>query len=309
MGLSKDKAAEDFQLWLERQPPDDIVAYSDGSKPNRWSSKAGYGFAVFRGKDLVAQGKGHFAFAEVFDAEAEGAWQALRTAVAIAEQAGGQRPDITVCTDNTGVVSSINGTASASSQAAFLKFQRTAEQYRGKVTVKWVPGHCDIQGNELADKLAKEGVEAEHGARVISQPTLAYVKRTAKAARTRAFRHWWLHHQPGSYKDTGLLATLGPTAELQQLGRPMLHRLLAARSGHGDFADYHKRFGHADVSVKCSCGRQKSPSHIFYCRKLANRESQVGFCRRKVAEEIGEKWQMFVERVKTTDFFSRVCPR
>jgi len=104
MGLSKDKAAEDFRLWLERQPPDDIVAYSDGSKPNRWSSKAGYGFAVFRGKDLVAQGKGHFAFAEVFDAEAEGAWQALRAAVAIAEQAGGQRPDITVCTDNTGIV-------------------------------------------------------------------------------------------------------------------------------------------------------------------------------------------------------------
>ena len=46
MGLSKDKAAEDFRLWLGRQPPDDIVAYSDGSKLNRWSSKAGYGFAV-----------------------------------------------------------------------------------------------------------------------------------------------------------------------------------------------------------------------------------------------------------------------
>jgi len=53
----------------------------------------------------------------------------------------------------------------------------------------------------------------------------------------------------------------------------------------------------------------KSPSHIFYCRKLANQESQVGFSRRKVAEEIGEKWPMFVERVKATDFFSRVCPR
>jgi ribonuclease HI len=66
-----------------------------------------------------------------------------------------------------------------------------------------VPGHSDIQGNELADKLAKEGVEAEHGDRVISQPTLAYVKRKAKAERTKAFRHWWLHHQPDSYKDTG----------------------------------------------------------------------------------------------------------
>jgi len=309
LGLSKDKAAEDFQLWLERQPPGDIVAYSDGSKLNRWSSKAGYGFAVFRGKDLIAQGKGQFAFAEVFDAEAEGAWQALRTAVATAEQVGGKRPDITVCTDNTGVVSSINGTASASSQAAFIKFQRIAEQYRGKATIKWVPGHCDIQGNELADKLAKEGAEAGHGVRVISQPTLAYVKRGAKAARTMAFRHWWLRHQPGSYKDTGLLATLGPTAELQQLGRPLLHRLLAARSGHGDFAAYHRRFGHADASMTCSCGRQKSPAHIFYCRKLTNRESQVGFCRRKVAEEIGEKWSMFVERVQASDFYTRICPR
>jgi hypothetical protein len=74
----------------------------------------------------------------------------------------------------------------------------------------------EIQGNELADKLAKEGVEAEHGARVISQPTLAYVKRKAKAARTMAFRHWWLLHPHGSYKKTGLLASLGPTAELQQ---------------------------------------------------------------------------------------------
>jgi len=141
------------------------------------------------------------------------------------------------------------------------------------------------------------------------KPTLAYVKRKAKAERTKAFRHWWLHHQPDSYKDTGLLATLGPTAELQQLGRSVLHRLLAARSGHGDFAVYHRRFGHVDALLTCSCGRQKSPAHVFYCRKLANRESQMGFCRRKVAEEIGEKWSLFVDRILTTDFFARVCPR
>jgi len=87
-----------------------------------------------RRQELVAQGKGQLAFAEVFDTEAEGAWQALRTAVAIAEQAGGQGPDITVCTDNTAIVYSINGTASASSQVAFLKFQRTRSNTGAKRT-------------------------------------------------------------------------------------------------------------------------------------------------------------------------------
>jgi hypothetical protein len=74
-----------------------------------------------------------------------------------------QTPDITVCTDNTGTICCINGTVSASSQAAFLKFQRTAKQYRGIALIKWVPGHCGIEGNELADKLSKEVVEVQHG--------------------------------------------------------------------------------------------------------------------------------------------------
>jgi hypothetical protein len=100
-------------------------------------------------------------------------------------------------------VYAINDTASAGSQATFLKFQRIEEQYRSKPIVNWVPGYCNIQGNEPEDKLAKERVEAEHGARVISQPTLAYLKRKAKAARTMAFRNRKLHRQPKATRSLG----------------------------------------------------------------------------------------------------------
>jgi ubiquinone biosynthesis protein UbiJ len=34
-----------------------------------------------------------------------------------------------------------------------------------------------------------------------------------------------------------------------------------------------------------------------------------GFSRRKIAEGIGEKWSMFVERVQASNFFARVFPR
>ena len=44
-------------------------------------------------------------------------------------------------------------------------------------------------------------------------------------------------------------------------------RVLAARSTHGDFADYHERFGH-EVELMCNkCARRKSPLHVWICIK------------------------------------------
>jgi hypothetical protein len=38
-----------------------------------------------------------------------------------------------------------------------------------------------------------------------------------------------------------------------ELPRSILHHLLAARSGHKDFADCHEHFGYEDVALECSC--------------------------------------------------------
>ena len=40
-------------------------------------------------------------------------------------------------------------------------------------------------------------------------------------------------------------------------------RLLAAWSGHGDFAAYHRRFGHLDAQMRCRCGQPTAPT--TYC--------------------------------------------
>ncbi|KAH6609372.1 hypothetical protein Trco_002718 [Trichoderma cornu-damae] len=77
--------------------------------------------------------------------------------------------------------------------------------------VSWVPGHKNILGNEKADRLAKEGSELPEYRQNYSSITTI----------------------PPTYKRFGLFAENHPP-ELK-LPRPTLHRLLAERSGHGDF--------------------------------------------------------------------------
>ena len=82
-----------------------------------------------------------------------------------------------------------------------------------------------------------------------------------------ALRRWWDTVDRESYHGLQLTAELKKLLELT-LQRRQLVYLLAARTPHGDFADYHERFNHEDAVIYCPCRRRKSPTHIFYCKKI-----------------------------------------
>ena len=67
----------------------------------------------------------------------------------------------------------------------------------------------------------------------------------------------------------GIISLPPPLPEpspILSLPRQALARLLAARSGHGDFASYHERFGHEDAVIRCRCGARTTPTHFIFCR-------------------------------------------
>ncbi|RYO76081.1 hypothetical protein DL764_010307 [Monosporascus ibericus] len=150
-GLTKEEAAKAFETWHAALPPDDVVVFSDGSQDK---TEIGYGFAVYQNKRLLGTGRGRLdPCSTVFDAEVVGAWKGLKHVVTGPPKISRKR--IWVCLDNTGAIWGVRANATVSSQWAYLKFHAAADTHN--VGVRWCPGHYNVKGNELADKLAKAG--------------------------------------------------------------------------------------------------------------------------------------------------------
>ena len=168
-----------------------------------------------------------------------------------------------------------------------------------------------IAGNELADAQAKLGSQLPLTAAVSQQPTLAYNRRASRQKARESFSQWWESSAPEHYRDLGL-DTSRKREELA-LPRPLLHHLLAARTGHGDFADYHTRFHPDSLTAKllCSCGREKSPVHIPYCRKIPpSKRIRLGaYPQRTINKLLGKDFSRLVKLAESTKFFSQICPR
>ncbi len=99
---------------------------------------------------------------------------------------------------------------------------------------------------------------------------------------------------------------LGPTDELL-LSRQELTWLLAARTGHGDYAKYHQRFHPgANAPSRCSCGHYKTPAHVLFCPLAPG--PWGGSNKTHVDRQLGFLFREFLKRIRASRFYTTICP-
>ena len=189
---------------------------------------------------------------------------------------------IHICTDNLNVAQQAGTIPNGSSQDGFRKFKQIADNWLSiekKISVQWVPAHMGIKGNDIADAEVKRyagnlptisATEEIH--------TLAYARRTARKMQDHEWVNEWKKGGKSqalkSYHELGLEPTTRAKSMPEMaLKREVLGWLIAARSGHGHFADYHERFGHEEEDINCKCGQRRSKSHPSSCSSARALES------------------------------------
>jgi ribonuclease HI len=319
-GLDKETAATRFKEWWAALPPNEVTIFSDGSE--KWvegQKYVGFGYAIFQNGKAIAQGcdaidnRSH-----VFDAEAVGAWRALEHAIALPPEVSQQR--LHMCIDSTSVIWGVRADAPPTSQWAFLNIHSVMDAYN--VQARWSPGHMDIDGNELADKLANKGaMKAAPTEGNSSLPTISGLGTVVRDLREKARQEWWTKQRPRLSKWYREWLPEYKVKDLPQLHlrRPVLQRLLAIRTSHGDFEWYHRRYKHEDAELHCSCGAGKAPLHIFRCEKTQRRFHRWPDRPDLPPESRSEAHQYmqllfarpagFAKFLELTKFYSTICTR
>lgn len=316
MGRTKEQAAADFLDFQRTIPGSDIIVFSDGSKLENGHAGGGYvGFQAHHQflRFSLSLGPGK----EVFDAEAEAALAGAQAAIALSTARFAT--NLWICLDNLEVATRLLSPSTGSSQEVFESFctlaaawplrERLPHTKSGSIRIRWVPGHAKIPENEAADLAAKQGA-----ASTSSPPhkfSYASLKRYAKARALTAAQTLWQSEAPQTYQDLGITTSPKRPGELH-LNRLDLGHIIAARTGHGDFADYHEQFNHDDAHLICRCGTQKAPLHVFFCRIAKRRAPRPPGPPSEVIPSLlgtAKGAQKLATWLAETRFFEDICPR
>lgn len=103
--------------------------------------------------------------------------------------------------------------------------------------------------------------------------TLAHARRVTRQRKDQAWLKEWEAKSTSQAVKYYQELEIQPTTNIKvmpemNLSRKVLGWLIAARSEHGHFADYHERFGHEEEDIRYKCGQRRSRLHPFSCANV-----------------------------------------
>jgi ribonuclease HI len=180
--------------------------------------------------------------------------------------------------DNQAAIRAAEGIKPMAGHHLVDKFQDAIEnviRLKGDFECKlhWTPGHAEIDGNEEADKRAKEAAEGTSSLRMMLPATLrdeiphsrsAMKQAFMKKLRARAVRFW---RKSPRYSRAVKVDDTMPSQKFmeltEKLSRSEASLILQLRTGHAPLNKHLHRFKRADSPMCPACGREEETVHHF----------------------------------------------
>ncbi|EDN96572.1 hypothetical protein SS1G_01498 [Sclerotinia sclerotiorum 1980 UF-70] len=198
----------------------------------------------------------------VYNGELLGVTKAIEYANSIAQPGN----KFKIYSDNQAGLFRLKTPSDLPGQSCQIKAIKAAEAIQNKgaeISLNWVPGHTSVQGNELADSLAKEATKIPSSSHETSYASIGMDIKRMKSENWITILNTNNFHQPSSTYSRNYPWKISSKIRIPgNIKRSTICALFQLKIGHGYFKSYLKRFG-ISSNDNCRCGGKESPDHLL----------------------------------------------
>ena len=251
---------------IQEYPDNWIHIYTDGSAM-KGTVNAGFGAKIeYPDKSIDEISSPCGAFCSNFEAEA----LAMKTAISKIPNNPNKLQNIVLFTDSKSVLEALKHETYNLPVIRDLAFtiNHFIKTFDKNITLQWIPSHCNINGNERADKLAKKGAMEEQPQKPVSQLTCKQIIKSNSKIE-------WLNNWAMCNKGRQMfpyMTTPNIADPINNLGRRDQTIIFRLRSQHVQLNMHLNRINpmHEPNCILCPHPYETVQHLLFECPKLSN---------------------------------------
>ena len=262
------------RLWIEDDEVEnpDIVLYTDGSK---MECGTGCGWAACSGDTVVAEESTYLGNdASVFQAEIIAISQGVRWILDNCEN-----KNVIVYSDSQAALKAIFNAETTSKVVMDCKEVLRSAKENHRIALRWIKGHADHTGNELADHLAKKGSEMKcDSVHPIVPVPLSLIKEYIKKHFLMKWQTRWSEEGPRQSKIFYPTIDGRKLKKLSLWSRNNLNLLVQIGTGHALVAHHISKWTETEDICKLCEESHEDTAHLYFrcpALELFRREQSV----------------------------------